>query len=128
MLGRDNDEAYYKGNKNYEETEDQITIYLFRGAGCTYCKSFLNFLNSITDEYGKYFELVDYEVWYSEENSNLLSKVKNELNDISTGVPYILIGDKKFVGYSNSIDEQIKETIKSEYDNKNYNDIVEKVK
>ena len=26
---------------DYKETDDQITIYMFRGTGCTYCRSFL---------------------------------------------------------------------------------------
>ena len=48
---------------NYEETDDQITIYLFRGKGCGYCRAFLTFLNSITEEYGKYFKLVSFETF-----------------------------------------------------------------
>ena len=27
--------------KNYSESDDQITIYLFRGKGCGYCRAFL---------------------------------------------------------------------------------------
>ena len=49
-------------NKDYKETDDQITIYMFRGQGCAYCRSFLEFLNSISNEYGKYFKLVSFEV------------------------------------------------------------------
>ena len=45
---------------NYTETDDQITIYLFRGNGCGYCRSFLTFLNGITKEYGKYFKVVSF--------------------------------------------------------------------
>lgn len=107
---------------------EKINVYLFWGNGCPHCEHAKEFFSNIEDEYGKYFELVDYEVWYSEENSNLLTKVKDELKDTSTGVPFILIGDNKFVGYSSSIDEQIKETITKEYKNENYTDIVEKVK
>jgi len=40
---------------DYKETEDQAIIYMFRGKGCSYCRSFLNFLNSIVKEYGTYF-------------------------------------------------------------------------
>ena len=35
---------------SYEETDDQINVYLFRGNGCTYCRSFLEFLNTIASD------------------------------------------------------------------------------
>ena len=56
-------------NTSYKETKDQMTIYMFRGQGCTYCRSFLNFLNNISEEYGKYFKLVSFEVWNDANNS-----------------------------------------------------------
>jgi thiol-disulfide isomerase/thioredoxin len=37
--------------KDYKETDDQVTIYLFRGTGCGYCKAFLTFLNNLPAEY-----------------------------------------------------------------------------
>ena len=40
----------------YVETDDQVTIYLFRGEGCIHCRNFLEFLNSITEEYGSKFK------------------------------------------------------------------------
>ena len=47
--------------KNYKPNDDAITIYLFRGKGCGFCRAYLEFMNSITDEYGKYFKM---ETWY----------------------------------------------------------------
>lgn len=54
--------------ENYKETDKQITIYLFRGNGCTYCRNFLSFLNDIAEEYGSYFKVVSYETWYDQAN------------------------------------------------------------
>lgn len=112
---------------NYEENDDQAIIYLFRGRGCGYCKKFLNFLNSIIDDYGKYFKVVSYEVWYDQNNASLLSEVSNFLETNAEGVPYIVIGDKVFPGYANTYDEQIKEAIKKQYDSKNEYDVMEKL-
>ena len=61
------EEGIEKKFSNYKETDDQITIYMFRGKGCAYCKKFLEFLNGITEEYGKYFKLVSFESWYNDE-------------------------------------------------------------
>lgn len=108
---------------NYKETDNQAIIYLFRGDGCTYCKKFLNFLNSIVDDYGKYFKVVSYEVWYDKNNSKLMKNVAAFLDEEATGVPYIIIGDKTFPGYSEVYDDQIKEAIKAQYDSKNSYDV-----
>lgn len=108
--------------------KEKINVYLFWGNGCPHCENAKEFFSEIEDEYGKYFQLVDYEVWYNEENRELLTKVKEELNDSSTGVPFILIGDEVLVGYASSMNEQIKEIITTEYNNENHVDIVEKVK
>lgn len=113
--------------KNYEETEEQITIYLFRGTGCTYCKSFLNFLNSITDEYGKYFKLEAYEVWADSKNSKLMEEVANFLDQPIQGVPFIVIGDTVFPGYASEFDEGIKATIKQLYESENRYDVFEEM-
>ena len=112
---------------NYEENNDQAIIYLFRGKGCGYCRKFLTFLNSIIDDYGKYFKVVSYEVWYDQENASLLTKVSNYLGTSAEGVPYIVIGDKVFPGYASSYDEDIKDAIKKQYDSKNEYDVMEKL-
>ena len=107
-----------KAFANYKETDDQAIVYLFRGHGCGYCHAFLTFLNNIVEDYGKYFKVVSYEVWYNEDNYKLMGEVGKYLGQDAEGVPFIVIGDKVFAGYSESWDEEIKSTIKSLYDTK----------
>ena len=102
--------------ETYKETDDQAIIYLFRGNGCGYCRAFLTFLNNIVGEYGKYFKVISYEVWYDQENNALLESVSKYLENPAQGVPYIVIGDKVFAGYAESYDNDIKSTIKALYD------------
>ncbi len=104
--------------KQYNPNKDAITIYLFRGKGCGFCRAFLEFMNSITDEYGKYFTMTSYEVWYDNENAALMEEVSNYLDNPAGGVPYIVIGDKVFAGYSTEYDEGIKEAITTLYKTK----------
>lgn len=115
-------------NKDYKETDDQITIYMFRGQGCTFCKAFLNFLNDISDEYGKYFKLVSFEVWENENNGTLFDQVATVTGEEAGGVPYIVIGETVYPGYVSDWDENIKKSIKEEYDKKESDrvDILEK--
>ena len=105
------DESITLENKTYKENDKQITIYLFRGKGCPHCEDFLNFLNSISPEYGKYFKLVSFEVWYDKTNSELMSNVGKFLDKDIAGVPFIIIGDKTYAGYAETYDEDIKKAI-----------------
>ena len=105
-------------NKSYKENDKQAVIYMFRGQGCYFCRNFLTFLSSISKDYGKYFKLVSFEVWYNEQNSALFNKV-GALNgeDLEKlGVPYILIGEQKFNGFNESFADSIKKKKKKEYE------------
>jgi len=112
----------------FNNKREKINVYLFWGNGCPHCEHAKEFFSSIEEEYGKYYNLVDYEVWYNEDNNDLAQKVNDELEANATGVPFIVIGDDYIKGYSSSMDEEIKETIVSQYENDNYVDVVEKLK
>ena len=75
-------------------------------------------MNSITSEYGKYFNMVTYEVWNDSANAQLMEEVSNYLDNPAGGVPYIIIGDKVFAGYSTEYDESIKDAITTLYKTK----------
>ncbi len=109
---------------DYEEGEEKANIYLFRGSGCEHCYDFLTYLEAITEEYGDTFNLISYEVWYDQNNNELLEKVAKKLRDDVTGVPYIVIGKNSWAGYSESLNEEIFQAIQEEYENKNKNDVV----
>ncbi len=93
----------------------KITVYMFRGETCPVCANALAFFDSIEEEYGKYYELVTYEVWNDKENSQLLDDVAEYLDTKITGVPFIMIGDKTYPGFLDSWGEEIKAQIVAEY-------------
>ena len=102
-------------NADYKETDNQVTIYLFRGLGCGFCRNFLTFLNSISKEYGEKFKLVSFETWNDNNNSELLGAISNFIGEPAEGVPYVIIGDQVFPGYTSSYDDGIKEAIDTLY-------------
>ena len=57
-----------------------------------------------------------------------MGKVAKKLNVDASGVPFIVIGDKSFTGYSESMNEEIKAAIKDQFNNKKYKDIVANIK
>ena len=114
------------------DSKEKINVYLFRGEGCPHCEEAIEWFDntlSKDEEYSKYYELVQYEVWYDKDNSALMDKVAKALGTEANGVPFIVIGDKYFSGFSgtNSPD-MIKKTIKNAYENEDYQDIVNNVK
>ena len=103
-------------NSSFSNDNSKPNVYLFRGHGCSHCYELIEYLTSIVDEYGKYFNLVSYEVWYNSANSDLMTKVASTLGDSANGVPYLVIGKKTFIGYRASTDASaIKKAIKELY-------------
>lgn len=99
---------------NYKENDNQVTIYLFRGNGCNYCRAFLTYLNSIADENGK-FKVVSFEVWNDKDNNDLLDEVAKFLDQDIQGIPFIIIGDQVFQGYGETYNEEIEKAIDDEF-------------
>lgn len=97
---------------DYDDNEEKPAIYLFRGKGCSHCYEFLEYASSdLVKEKGNKFRLVTYEVWNNEANAELMQKVSDYFKDDASGVPYIVIGDKTFNGYSESMNKEIEEAI-----------------
>lgn len=91
----------------------KINLYMFKGDGCPHCAQEEKWLKKIANEYGDYLDIYEFEVWYNEENSNYLNEVRSVLGDTkSNGVPYTVIGDSYFVGYSEAIGSRIESKIK----------------
>lgn len=111
--------------KDYKETDDQVTIYLFRGTGCAYCRAFLTFLNGLEPEYAKKIKVVSFDAWYDEDAANLLTEVSSFLEEDAGGVPYVIIGKTVFPGYATDYDEAIKAAIDDEYSKKDKYDVFE---
>lgn len=102
---------------NAEETvtRSEAKVYIFKGETCGYCAKALEFFESIEEEYGKYFELVEYEVWNDAANAELMDKVAEYLGTEISGVPFIIIGDNTYPGFDETWGDEIKEKIISEY-------------
>ena len=100
-----------------KEENKEVKIYFFRGEGCSHCAEAEEWFKSIEEELGDRFEIIDYETWYNEDNSELMKKVaeKRGESDRATGVPYIIIGDKSWIGFAEDYKEEIKDQINSLY-------------
>lgn len=116
-----------------ESTSKEVNVYLFRGDGCPHCQEAEEWFASIEEEYGSFFNLVDYETWYNEENADLMQKVADARGETAEGVPYIIVGNKSWNGFAESYEDEILEQIMSvfsqdvsdRYDIMNYLSIID---
>ncbi|MFA6315352.1 MAG: hypothetical protein WC648_03255 [Candidatus Paceibacterota bacterium] len=80
-----------------------VNAYLFYGDGCPHCAKERQFLSDELIKKYSDLKIYEYEVYYSSKNVSLFEKVANELKSEASGVPFLVIGDQYFVGYSDSI-------------------------
>ena len=99
-----------------EEQSNEVIVYLFRGEGCPHCQEAEEWFESIEEEYGSYFEVVDYETWYNSDNAELMQEVAAARGEAAEGVPYIIIGNKSWNGFASDYEDEILAQIKSEYE------------
>lgn len=109
-------------NINLEMTEKdlfyqkkKVNLYLFWGNGCPHCEAEIKYLDSIVDKYGKYVNIFALETWYNKDNKKLYEKLAEKMGDEAKGVPYTIIGEKTFSGYSEEMNDEIIKAIKSGY-------------
>ena len=112
--------------------KEKVNVYIFHGNGCPHCAKALEFFDSIKEEYGKYYTLKKYETWtsFSAKNNLKIMYEVAEKYDVDTeqlGVPFIIVGDKVFRGYTESYDEEIKQAIVDAYNDDNYEDKVKPI-
>lgn len=96
--------------------EGKVNIYFFWGDGCPHCESEFAFFDSIESEYGDYYNLYTFETWQNEENAELLKIISNAMEVESRGVPYTIIGEEVFTGFSESMESDFINAIVEEKD------------
>ena len=98
-------------------SNEKLNIYVFWGDGCPHCKHLSEFLREHNSEIKNLANLYTFEVWNSSENLTFMKNFGKFLGETPKGVPYFIIGNKTFSGFSESdkkTKKQILETIKTE--------------
>ena len=105
------DEANNEATESKEADSKEVNIYFFRGEGCPHCEEAETWFKSIEEEMGDKFNIVDYETWYNEDNQSLMQKVAEARGEEAEGVPYIIVGDMSWNGFTESYEDEIKDQI-----------------
>ena len=94
-----------------------VNIYMFWGEGCPHCKAQWEYLESIRKQYPNEFQVYGFEVWHNKNNLKLGNKFAKAVGDTEIqSVPYTIIGDQKFDGFSDG--EKLLEAILKAKDKK----------
>lgn len=83
---------------NIRAEENLVNLYLFYSNTCSHCEAEMKLLDELQEDYDN-LRIYKYEI-SEDENSLLLSKVSEMFNTNVTGVPFTIIGEKTFFGYS----------------------------
>ena len=103
-----------KPEVKYQTSDDNVNIYLLWGKGCPHCSDFIEYLANYYKDFS-HINLYAFETWYEEKNQDLFDIVGKEFSTQIRGVPFIVIGDKYFSGFSSAMESQIDSAIKAEY-------------
>lgn len=106
--------------------DNKVTLYLFHGDGCPHCAAEIEYLNNIARKYDN-LEIVKYEVWYNEENSEFLTQVKESFGVNNPYVPTTVIGNTLITGFSDSTGNKIERAIKY-YSSNDYIDQIQRIR
>lgn len=91
---------------------NNVDLYLFWGDGCPHCAKEKAFLAKILPNYPS-ANLHTYEIYHSQANVGLMQKAADILDVDAGGVPFLIIGDKDFVGYADgTTDKEVESRIK----------------
>ena len=90
--------------------KEKVDLYLFHSETCSHCQAEIKFLEELEKEYDN-LEVHLYETNNSKKNTELMIKIKEKLDIKSPNVPFTVIGNYYYIGYSEGIKEGIKELV-----------------
>lgn len=106
--------------------QTKIDIHLFYSKTCPHCKAEKEYLQQLEKDKDN-IDIHLYEITDNKDNRTLLKRVQDIIEAPSNYVPYTVIGNKHFQGFSNDTKLKIENTIKA-YEKGNYINVVERIK
>lgn len=79
----------------------EVNVYVFYGKTCPRCEEALEYLNKIKNKYD--LNIIKYEVWFNENNSQKMKDIANYLDVNPSGVPFVIINNTPIFGYSTGV-------------------------
>ena len=106
----------YVGKYYDIKNDDKVNIYLFYSKICPHCQKEEKYFETLKEKYQDKIHIYTYEVTENKTNNEIMKSLKKELKENNQGVPFTIIGSKTFLGYDESFNERIENTIESYLD------------
>lgn len=106
----------YVGKYYNIKNDEKVNIYLFYSKICPHCQKEEKYFETLKEKYQDKINIYTYEVTENKTNNETMKSLKKELKENSQGVPFTIIGSKTFLGYDESLNERIENTIESYLD------------
>jgi thiol-disulfide isomerase/thioredoxin len=87
-----------------------VELVLFWGDGCPHCEAERAWLEDAREEYPD-LHVREYEVWYDAANRERMLDMAERLDFEPSGVPTTIIGEQVWVGFSDSVREEMEQAI-----------------
>lgn len=100
--------------------KEKVNIYLFHSETCSHCQAEIKYLNELKEEYDN-LEIHLYEINSNKKNLEQMQKIKEKLQINSPNVPFTIISNYYYIGYSDGIKDGITELVKKYTDEKEIN-------
>ena len=111
----------------YTESDKKVNVYMFAGESCWHCLDEITWLASNVNEFKQYANIVVYEVWNDKDNSKLMKRVTSTLQRNTSGVPFTIVGNKTFVGFTEEYGKNIVDEIKNLYNSNEKYDVIQEL-
>ena len=86
--------------------DEEVIIYLFYGEGCSACAKAKPILLELAESDPR-IGYLDFEIWYNQDNQDLLMEFSEAYDFQPSYIPIIMIGDRYWVGWNDAIQEEI---------------------
>ncbi len=90
--------------------KEKVNLYLFHSETCSHCQAEIEYLKELESEYDN-LKVHLYEINNHKSNQEKMVKVKEKLKIDSPNVPFTVIGNYYYIGYSDGIRDGIKELV-----------------
>ena len=107
-------EFAFNHESDIDLSSNKPNIYIFWGDGCPHCKALAKFISKLPAETKDKINIYSFEVWSDKDNKSFMKNFGKFLDQDVSGVPFTVIGDKIFDGYSSGdtkTDQQILDVI-----------------
>ena len=100
--------------------KEKVNLYLFHSETCTHCQAEIKYLKELEKEYDN-LKVHLYEVDSHKDNAKTMIKIKEKLKIDSPNVPFTVIGNYYYIGFSDGIGDGIKELVEKYSNEKEVN-------